>query len=144
MCVSTPMCECHRASLLRLEDRLQHHWHPERLVNSSQNISEGQRQMTFQNWVAYGRSQSCDVSEKENLMCPLLWCRGNFANLASTLNHVATCPWLSNGWYWCPHCCRPEQFVDTERSCGEIRGYPPQRKACKLKRAVEFFKHLGL
>ena len=138
------MCECHRASLLRPEDRLQHHWHPERLLNNSQNISEGQRQMAFQNWVAYGRPQSCDVSEKENLMCPLLWCRSNFANLASTLNHVATCPWLSDGWYWCPRCCRPEQFVDSERSCGETRRYIPQRKGSKLKRAVEFFKHLGL
>ena len=138
------MYECHRASLLRPEDRLQHHWHPERLVNNSQNVSEGQRQMAFQNWVAYRRPQSCDVSEKENLTCPLLWCRSNFTNLASTLNHVATCTWLSDGWYWCPHCCRPEQFVDTERSCGEVRGYTPQRKGSKLKRAVEFFKHLGL
>lgn len=77
-------------------------------------------------------------------MCPLLWCRSNFTNLASTLHHVATCPYLSNGWYWCPHCCRPEQFVDAERSCGEVRSCTPQRKGSKLKRAVEFFKHLGL
>ena len=100
--------------------------------------------MAFQNWVAYGRSQSSDVSAKEYLMCPLLWCRGNFENLASTLQHVASCPCLSNGWYWCPHCCRPEQFMDAERSCGGIRQCTPQRKGSKLKRAVEFFKQLGL
>ena len=100
--------------------------------------------MAFQNWVAYGRPQSSDVSAKENLMCPLLFCRNNFNDLASTLQHVATCPYLSDGWYWCPHCCRPEQFVDAERSCGEVRRCTPQRKGSKLKRAVEFFKHLGL
>ena len=144
VCVSISICDCHRASLLRPENRLQHHWHPERLVNDSQNISEGQRQMAFQNWVAYGRPQSSDVSAKENLMCPLLWCRSNFTNLASTLKHVATCPYLSDGWYWCPHCCRPEQFVYVERSCGEVRSCIPQRKGSKLKRAVDFFKHLGL
>ena len=107
-------------------------------------MSEGQRQMAFQNWVAYGRSQSSDVSAKEYLMCPLLWCRGNFENLASTLQHVASCPCLSDGWYWCPHCCRPEQFIDAERSCAEFRQCTPQRKGSKLKRAVEFFKQLGL
>ena len=100
--------------------------------------------MAFQNWVAYGRPQSSDVSAKEYLMCPLLWCRDNFENLASTLQHVASCPCLSNGWYWCPHCCRPEQFMDAERSCGEFRQCTPQRKGSKLKRAVEFFKHFGL
>ena len=138
------LCDCPRASMLRPENRLQHRWHPERLVKNSQNITECQRQMAFQNWVAYGRPQSSDVSAKENLMCPLLWCRSNFENLASTLQHVATCPYLSDGWYWCPHCCRPENFVDTERSCGEVRSCTPQRKGSKLKRAVEFFKHLGL
>ena len=113
-------------------------------MKGSQDISEDQRQMAFQNWVAYGRSQSSDVSAKEYLMCPLLWCRGNFENLASTLQHVARCPCLSDGWYWCPHCCRPEQFMDAERSNVEFRQCTPQRKGSKLKRAVEFFKHLGL
>lgn len=138
------ICDCRRAILLRSETRLQHHWHPEKLVKHSHDISEAQRQMAFQNWVTYGRPQSSDVSAKEYLMCPLLWCRSNFEDLASTLHHVATCPYLSDGWYWCPHCSRPEQFVDAERSCGEVRSCTPQRKGSKLKRAVEFFKHLGL
>ncbi len=34
--------------------------------------------------------------------------------------------------------------MDAERSCGEFRQYTPQRKGSKLKRAVEFFKQLGL
>lgn len=114
------------------------------MVKGSQDMSEDQRQMAFQNWVAYGRSQSSDVSAKEYLMCPLLWCRGNFENLASTLQHVARCPCLSDGWYWCPHCCRPEQFIDAERPCGEFGRCTPQRKGSKLKRAFAFFKHLGL
>ena len=138
------MCDCGRAIRLRPETRLQHHWHPEKLVKHSHDISEAQRQMAFQNWVAYGRPQSSDVSAKEYLMCPLLWCRSNFENLASTLQHVARCPCLSDGWYWCPHCCRPEQFIDAKRSCGQFRQCTPQRKSSKLKRAVEFFKHLGL
>ena len=123
---------------------MQHHWHPERRVKGSHDISEDQRQMAFQNWVAYGRSQSSDVSAKEYLMCPLLWCRGHFEDLASTLQHVARCPCLADGWYWCPHCCRPEQFTDAERSYVDYRRCTPRRKGSKLKRAVEFFKHLGL
>ena len=138
------MCDCGRGFGLRPETRLQHHWHPEKLAKHSHDISEAQRQMAFQNWVAYGRPQSADVSAKEYLMCPLLWCRSNFENLASTLQHVAKCPCLLDGWYWCPHCCRPEQFIDAERSCGQIRQCTPQRKSSKLKRAVKFFKHLGL
>ena len=34
--------------------------------------------------------------------------------------------------------------MDAERSCGEFRQCTPQRKSSKLKRAVEFFKQLGL
>ena len=34
--------------------------------------------------------------------------------------------------------------MDAERSCGELRRCTPERKGSKLKRAVEFFKHLGL
>lgn len=76
-------------------------------------------------------------------MCPLLWCRESFENLASTLHHVSECPWLSNGWYWCPYCCRPESFKVSEEPCVDTTQQKLQRKDSKLRRAVTFFKHLG-
>ncbi len=77
-------------------------------------------------------------------MCPLLWCRESFDNLASTLQHVSECGCLSNAWYWCPYCCRPESFMASEEPCADTTHYKLQRKDSKLKRAVTFFKHLGL
>lgn len=77
-------------------------------------------------------------------MCPLLWCRESFDNLASTLQHVSECPWLSNAWYWCPYCCRPESFKVFEEPCVDTTQHKLQRKDSKLRRAVTFFKHLGL
>lgn len=77
-------------------------------------------------------------------MCPLLWCRKTFDDLASTLQHVSECPWLSNAWYWCPYCCRPESFMASEEPCAETMQYKLQRKDSKLRRAVTFFKHLGM
>lgn len=77
-------------------------------------------------------------------MCPLLWCRESFDNLASTLQHVSECGYLSNTWYWCPYCCRPESFMASEEPCANTTKHKLQRKDSKLRRAVTFFKHLGL
>lgn len=77
-------------------------------------------------------------------MCPLLWCRESFDSLASTLQHVSECLWLSNTWYWCPYCCRPESFMASENFCTDTTQRKLQRKDSKLRRAVTFFKHLGL
>lgn len=77
-------------------------------------------------------------------MCPLLWCRESFDSLASTLQHVSKCPWLSNAWYWCPYCCCPESFMVSGEPCADTTQYKLQRKDSKLRRAVTFFKHLGL
>ena len=76
-------------------------------------------------------------------MCPLLWCRERFDSLASTLQHVSECPWLSNTWYWCPYCCRPESFVGSKDPDADLPNPKLQRKDSKLRRAVTFFKHLG-
>lgn len=104
--------------------------------------------MAFQHWVAYIRAGDCgnlsDGTTKERLRCPLFWCRESFDSLASTLQHVSECQWLSNTWYWCPYCCRPESFIVSEESCGDPFQPNIQRKDSKLRRAVTFFKQLGL
>ena len=130
-------------SLLKCETRLQRYWHRDMLVKGGHEIQRGQRQMAFQNWVAYDRSQSSNVTVKECLTCPLLWCRCNFPDLASTLQHVSRCQYLSGGWYYCPYCCRPEQFMDVDGSFPRLPQYLPLRKNTRLRRAVSFFKHLG-
>ena len=111
-------------------------------------FSQGECQIAFQHWVAYIRGGACghpsDVTAKEHLRCPLLWCRESLDNLAATLQHVSECPWLSNAWYWCPYCCRPESFMASQEPYADTLQHNVQRKGSKLKRAVTFFKHLGL
>ena len=110
--------------------------------------SQGERQMAFQHWVAYIRGADSrhpsDITPMEHLRCPLLWCRETFDSLASMLQHVSECPWLSNAWYWCPYCCRPESFMTSQEPCANALQHSIQRKDSKLRRAVTFFKHLGL
>lgn len=76
-------------------------------------------------------------------MCPLLWCRDNFDDLQSCLHHLLTCPWLTDSWYWCPFCHRPERFRASEAMDYDCVNSPAIGKASKLKRAVSFFKHFG-
>lgn len=128
--------------------RLQHYLCQMDLNAPNSMLSHRELQMAFQHWVAYIRPSDCghpsDATAKEHLMCPLLWCRETFDNLASTLHHVSECPWLSNTWYWCPYCGRPESFMGCEEPCAETMQYKLQRKDSKIRRAVTFFKHLGL
>lgn len=110
-------------------------------------LSEGECQVAFQHWVAYVRGGDygypSDITTKEHLRCPLLWCRESFDNLTSTLQHVSQCPWLLNAWYWCPYCCRPESFMASEEPSINSRQDKLRRKDSKLRRAVTFFKHFG-
>ena len=128
--------------------RLQHYLCQMDPNATSNTVSHREFQMAFQHWVAYIRPRDCihpsEATVKEHLMCPMLWCRENFDDLASTLQHVSECPWLSNAWYWCPYCRRPENFMAYEEPCAGIMQYKLQRKDSKLRRAVTFFKHLGL
>lgn len=73
-------------------------------------------------------------------MCPLLWCRTSFPDLASTLHHVASCPWLSDAWYWCPTCCRPERFLEGQNTQKAFRQAPVQASRSKIK---TFFRQLS-
>ena len=99
--------------------------------------------MAFQNWVAYGRTVSPNGRAREHLTCPLLWCRHNFENLESCLQHVSSCQWLSNAWYWCPRCQRAELFIAEEPSSTLHYPYSVRQKDSKLRRAVSFFKQIG-
>ena len=128
--------------------RLQHYLCQMDPNATNNTLSHREFQMAFQHWVAYIRPSDCDYSSeataKEHLMCPMLWCRETFNDLAPTLQHVSECPWLSNAWYWCPYCRRPENSMAYEEPCAETMQYKLQRKDSKLRRAVTFFKHLGL
>ncbi len=75
------------------------------------------------------------------MMCPMLWCRNTFEDVDATIRHVFECPRLSNGWYWCPYCKRPERFLECDKGCGIVAKPRPQKKEAKL--AVTFFKWLG-
>ena len=99
--------------------------------------------MAFQHWVAYGRTVSQDTQPKEQLTCPLLWCRHRFGSLESCLQHVSTCQWLPNAWYWCHQCRRAELFIPEEHSSALPCLHSVQNKGSKLKRAVSFFKQMG-
>lgn len=76
-------------------------------------------------------------------MCPLLWCRDTFEDLPSCLHHLLTCPWLTDSWYWCHFCHRPERFRVSEAGYNDSTNSPALGKASRLKRAVSFFKHFG-
>ena len=132
---------------LQYNKSLQHYLHQINPKAPSYVLSPGECQVAFQHWVAYVRGgdygNTPDVTAKEHLRCPLLWCRESFDNLTSTLQHVSECPWLSNAWYWCPYCCRPESFTASEEPCVNPKQSNIQRKNSRLRRAVTFFKHLG-
>lgn len=98
--------------------------------------------MAFQHWVAYGRTDSPHSRTKEHLTCPLLWCRHSFDSLESCLQHVSTCQWLPNAWYWCHQCRRAELFTPEEPSSALPCLHSVRRKDSKLKRAVSFFKQM--
>lgn len=48
-------------------------------------------------------------------MCPLMCCRCRFNDIPATLNHISHCPWISDGWYWCPFCSRPENLFENSK-----------------------------
>ena len=144
------ICEGERR-WLKLQHRMQHFLRQMDPKTPNHTFTQGECQMAFQHWVAYIRGGDCghpsDVTAKEHLRCPLLWCRESLDNLAATLQHVSECPWLSNAWYWCPYCCRPESFMAHQEPYAPYADtvqHNVQRKGSKLKRAVTFFKHLGL
>lgn len=75
-------------------------------------------------------------------MCPLLWCRTSFNDVAAVAEHLSSCPWLSDGLYWCPFCRRPERFTPTEATSTAIPHAVDLGQETKFQRAVAFFKNL--
>ena len=74
----------------------------------------------------------------------MLWCREGFSDFESVLEHLSACHWLSNTWYWCPQCSRPESFLGYKSSNeASFTSRSIQRKGSILRRAATFFRHFG-
>ena len=119
-------------------NRLQSYIQWQRRHEKKSDLSPPQCRLLFQHWVAYDRNCSREIDKKEHLICPLLCCRSELEDVQSCLHHLSNCPWLSNPWYWCPFCHRPELFIYGEDNTQNR----VQRKESKLKRAVTFLKQL--
>lgn len=89
---------------------------------SISSVTGEQRQLAFQLWVAYDLYGRCKEDSAGQLRCPLIGCSTSFESLGSCLQHLPTCAWLSNSWYWCPLCQRPERFTEP----GPILAQPPK------------------
>jgi len=53
------------------------------------------------------------------------------------------CPWLPNGYYWCPLCQRAERFTPDDPGHKLFPSTTLDKKNSRLKRAVTFFKRFG-
>ena len=110
-------------------------------------LSHDECQKEFQHWIKYTYAASpvtsLEISPKERLTCPLLWCRISFKDLASMLYHVSSCPWLSDAWYWCPLCSRSERFTITEATSTATPHADDPSQEKTFKGAVTFFQTLG-
>ena len=71
-------------------------------------------------------------------MCPMMRCRCRLDDIPTTLNHISGCPWIGDGWYWCPFCCRPENLFEGTNYGGTGRPRPEK----PLKRRMAIFRHL--
>ena len=98
-------------------------------------------QSSFLDWVKNFRRDASDIEKEELLMCPMLWCRNTFKDADATVNHVFECPSLSNGWYWCPYCKRPERFLECDKRCDIV--FKPRLQKREANLAVTFFGWLG-
>ena len=76
-------------------------------------------------------------------MCPMLWCREGFQDEESTLGHIITCPWITDTWYWCPFCGRPESYVDREAPAVKRSEHYPSDNESILRDAAFFFQKLS-
>ncbi|KAL2041815.1 hypothetical protein N7G274_005599 [Stereocaulon virgatum] len=117
------------------------HQYPHQKEQGCDNLTQEQRKIAFHLWAAYDRAELLKTSTEEHLMCPMLWCRESFPDFEMTLRHTSSCPWLSNGWYWCPSCGRPEQFLEGKSSRVKVSRHST---SLTLKRAVTFFRNIGL
>ncbi|KAL9004344.1 MAG: hypothetical protein Q9188_002838 [Gyalolechia gomerana] len=108
---STPRC-----LLLATVERVQKLAHTSDSLSKTSNLTVEHRQLAFQHWVAYDLYSEKNRRTTGQIQCPLIGCRSGFDDLESCLAHLAKCTWLSNAWYWCPFCVRPEQFTARDQS----------------------------
>ncbi len=121
--------------------RLRHYFQQECGKNDYDGLSRSQCLAAFQGWIANIRVECPDVSMREKLMCPMLWCRANcFKDHESLVQHTTNCKHLSDTWYWCPHCTRPERFIGGGHWRGPIPGPAIKRTSSKIK---AWLKDLG-
>ena len=117
-----------------------------KLSNNSQSTSDitvEQRQLAFQLWVAYDLYGRCEEESAGQLRCPLIGCSISFGSLGSCLQHLITCAWLSNSWYWCPQCQRPEQFAEAGPALNDPPRVEPARKTTIARgAAARFWRHI--
>ena len=73
-------------------------------------------------------------------MCPMLWCRERMKDADATVRHIPKCLYLSDGFYWCPHCRGPERFVEYDQGRENV----PKTRLHKIDKtlAIKFFKWL--
>ena len=107
-------------------------------------MSDEESQLHFLQWVKSTRTASSgsfpETSDKEKLICPLIWCRTSFKDLSSTLEHVSACPLLSDACYWCPYCGRAERFKKREPTSFGTVHQNEFDKETSYRRPVAFFK----
>ena len=117
-----------------------------KLSNNSQSTSDitvEQRQLAFQLWVAYDLYGRCEEESAGQLRCPLIGCSISFESLGSCLQHLTTCAWLSNSWYWCPQCQRPERFTEAGPALiDRPRVEPAHKTAIARSAAARFWRHI--
>lgn len=99
------------------------------------------QQSSFLDWVKTIRLHATDVDVDEILTCPLIWCRKSFQNSNAIICHIDQCPHLWNAWYWCPHCGRPERYLECNTEC-EIVPKPRMFEKLNHGLTVAFLKRL--
>ncbi|KUJ23439.1 uncharacterized protein LY89DRAFT_182616 [Mollisia scopiformis] len=97
--------------------------------------------LRFLAWVAYTRKYTDEsITDDERRTCPLLWCRSQFKDQETMLQHVYNCPYLSKGLYWCFHCQKPERVGNFK--CRRCQGAPSRTDRISSV-AKKIFSKLG-
>ena len=110
---------------------------------STSNFTVEQLQLAFQLWVAYDLYGRCEEESASQLRCPLIGCSVSFESLGSCLQHLTTCAWLSNSWYWCAQCQRPERFAEAQPALiNRPRVEPAHKSAITWSAAARFWRHI--
>lgn len=77
--------------------------------------------LRFLVWVYYIRKKSPNITTDERRTCPLFLCREKFETPEIMLQHVYSCPHLSNGLYWCPECQSPKRVPHARERVSHVK-----------------------